>query len=336
MPLKRYGVLKGRAIAAVPETDDDSPHYQVQVNANGMRFRIAVNVKSAADAASELQYLVNSDFQHPLTQQLPALAVGVTPIPSQPGGIALDYIRGNLFTMSEMRPLPHNIPGPANDLNELLDDHIQRAIHDPDASIYAFGERWGPEVGTPDKVFHFNPGNGIHDIHMNQGNDARFKGDDGVWQDGGLLLHFPTANRWVGIFLKFQSQAIHTDDRTGHRIDQVIDDGDVQTVDKVIRIVAAMINPVGGDPEVETVTLLNASPHTINLSGWAITDRMKRKHALTGTLASGATLQIQLAKPVQLGNKSGLITLLNAEGLKVDGVAYTNAQTANEGWTTVF
>ena len=39
--------------------------------------------------------------------------------------------------------------------------------------------------------------------------------------------------------------------------------------------------------------------------------------------------------PVVLGNKGGLITLLDAQGLKVDGVAYTAAE-APEGWTTVF
>ncbi len=33
---------------------------------------------------------------------------------------------------------------------------------------------------------------------------------------------------------------------------------------------------------------------------------------------------------------SGLITLLNAQGLKVDGVSYTQAQAQREGWTVVF
>ena len=42
-----------------------------------------------------------------------------------------------------------------------------------------------------------------------------------------------------------------------------------------------------------------------------------------------------LRPPVALGNKGGLITLLDAQGLKVDGVAYTAAD-APEGWTVVF
>ena len=44
---------------------------------------------------------------------------------------------------------------------------------------------------------------GIHDIHMNQGNSQHFRQDDGVWQDGGLLLHYPAQDQWVGIFLAF-------------------------------------------------------------------------------------------------------------------------------------
>ena len=53
---------------------------------------------------------------------------------------------------------------------------------------------------------------------MNQGNSGPFAADDGAWQDGGLMLHFPAQNQWVAILLAFQSQAWHTDDRTGHTL----------------------------------------------------------------------------------------------------------------------
>ena len=117
-----------------------------------------------------------------------------------------------------MQPLPFNVPGFDNDLNEKLDRVMQRAVADEDALVYAFGERWGPEPATKDKDFGFLPGNGIHDIHMNQGNAAQFAADDGVFQDGGVLVHFPDQQEWIAIFLKFQSQSWHTDDTTGHSI----------------------------------------------------------------------------------------------------------------------
>jgi hypothetical protein len=47
-------------------------------------------------------------------------------------------------------------------------------------------------------------------------------------------------------------------------------------------------------------------------------------------------LVISLPPSVQLGNKGGMITLLDNNGLKVDGVAYTGEQAKREGWTLVF
>jgi hypothetical protein len=96
------------------------------------------------------------------------------------------------------------------------------------------------------------------------------------------------------------------------------------------------VNPVGPAPEQETVTLLNASPGSIELTGWKIADRLKKTHTLSGTVNAGTTLVVTLPQTVQLGNKGGIITLLNDKGLKVDGVSYTTQQAQKEGWTIVF
>jgi len=337
MPLARYGVLKGKAIDAKREDNQSTPHYQVHILAGGVHYRIAVNVKSQA-SPSELLYLVNDNFQHPITAHLPDLTEGFTPQTSAPGGRALDYIRANLFSRTDMRTLPASLPGPNNDLSDQLEHFIQRAIQEADASVYAFGQRWGPEATTKDKIFNFLPGNGIHDIHMNQGNVAPFLGDDGVWQDGGLMLQFPATQQWVAIFLAFQSQAWHTDDRTGHTIPGTPPghEPDPGEPDHSVRIVGALVNPVGPAPERETVTILNASPTAIDLSDWAIADKLKHKHKLSGAINAGATLVVELPPTVQLGNKGGIITLLNKAGLKIDGVSYTEAQAKKEGWTVVF
>jgi uncharacterized protein YukJ len=329
MPLNKYGVLVGKAVAARRENDDDTPHYQVQLGAAGTSYRIAVNVKSS-EYPSELLYLIKEDFSHPILARLADLHEGFSPLPSQPGGMALDFIRGNLFDRSEMRLLPHNVPGPDNDLSDRIEHYVKRAISEPGALVFAFGQRWGPEQGQRDKVFGFQPGNGIHDIHMNQGNVARYREDDGVWQDGGLLLRFPASDRWVGLFLGFQSQAWHTDDVTGHAIELA------EQPDETVRIMAAMVNPVGGGAEVETVILLNPTPRAIDLGGWRIADQQKRKCPLAGTLPASGVVTVKLAAPTQLGNSGGIITLLNADGLKVDGVSYTKAQARREGWLVVF
>jgi len=332
MPLARYGVLAGRIVDRRAEGGTDTPHYQIQVSGGGVDFRVAVNVLSR-QAPSELLYLADEAFQHPMVQGLHDLPEGFTPLPSTAGGLALDFIRANLFDRMLLRPVPATAPGPDNDLADKLDHFVERAAADPAARLYAFGQRWGPEQGVPDKVFGFSPGNGVHDIHMNQGNSQEFRHDDGVWQDGGLLLHYPAQEQWVAIFLAFQSQAWHTDDQTGH----AIPGPEPAAPDQRVRVVAVLVNPRGPAPERETVTLLNASPDDIDLTGWAIVDHAERRMVLDGgSLPAGDAVRVVLAPPVQLGNRGGLVTLLDPGGLKVDGIAYTKAQASAEGWSLVF
>jgi uncharacterized protein YukJ len=342
MPLARYGVLAGRVVGRRAEGGTDSPHYQVHVRGGGADYRVAVNVLSR-EHPSELLYLADEAFDHPLVQGLPALPDGFSELPSATGGLALDFIRANLFDRTLLRPVPATAPGPDNDLADKLDHFVERAEADPAARVFAFGQRWGPEPGVPDKVFGFSPGNGVHDIHMNQGNSQQFRQDDGVWQDGGLLLAFPAPRlaereaqgQWVAIFLAFQSQAWHTDDQTGHAITGP--GPQPEPGEQRVRIVAALVNPRGPAPEAETVTLLNAGPDDLDLAGWSIVDQAKRRLVLDGVvLPAGEAVRVTLGSTVQLGNRGGLVTLLDPEGLKVDGVAYTKSQAAAEGWSVVF
>jgi uncharacterized protein YukJ len=327
-------VVAGRVVDRRTEGGTDTPHYQVHLRAGGADYRVAVNVLSRQHP-SELLYLADEAFGHPVLQELPGLPDGFTPLASKPGGQALDYIRANLFDRELLRPVPATAPGPDNDLADKLDHHVQRAAADPAARLYAFGQRWGPEPATRDKVFGFVPGNGIHDIHMNQGNSPQFQRDDGVWQDGGLLAHYPAQDQWVAIFLAFQSQAWHTDDHTGHALPTPGEPAELP--DLTVRIVAALVNPSGPAPEAESVTLLNATPEAIDLTGWSLADREKRRMPLdAAVLPAGDSIRLQVAPPVQLGNRGGLITLLDRDGLKVDGVAYTKAQAVREGWSLVF
>lgn len=332
-----YGVLKGRAVDRRLEgEEDDSPHYQVHVRANQQDYRLAINVKSVQQPF-DLLYFVDDDFKHPITEQLINLGdnfFGFKNLPSKPAGMALDYIRGNLFDVNKMKPLPFNSPGPENDLNEIIDLFVKRAINSNEAVIYAFGEPWKPE-NKPDKIFRFSPGRGVHNIHMNQGSSGKFGRENGVWQDGGLLIHFPLRNQWIGAFFAFQSQLFHTDDRTGNPLGPL--DPGVSEV-KAVRIIAALVNPPGEDPTKESVTLMNTSPQPVDLSGWAIADRLKQKHSLNAiSLDPGEVVMVPLTgKNVQLGNNGGIITLLNQQGIKVDGVSYTKSDAQKQGWTLVF
>jgi hypothetical protein len=102
-------------------------------------------------------------------------------------------------------------------------------------------------------------------------------------------------------------------------------------------VIGALVNPVGGAPEAETVTLINASPELVDLTGWRIADRDKRSSPVPGgKLNAGTTLVVATGDGAALGNNGGTITLLDPQGLKVHGVSYTGDQAHDEGWTVVF
>jgi uncharacterized protein YukJ len=345
MPLKEYGVLKGSVVDR-RFASGANPHYQVHIVDDVTDYRIAVNVQS--QDGSQVEYVVEPWFKHPVLALLHELPLGFK---SLKGGsareIGLDYIRGNLLDKTRFVPLPFSAPGPDNDLNEKLDHYVQRAMADESALLYAFGERWGPEQQKKDKIFGFLPGNGVHDIHQNQGNSGRFAKDNGVWQDGGLLFQFPGSDQWVAVFLRFRTQTWHTDDQTGDPLappvsgppsDAAGDGADLPTTtepDGLVRIVAALVNDAK-TPERETVTLLNTSPRKIALQGWFLLDKAEAKVPLSGELGPGETKAFPIQRPAALSNKGGLITLVNADGLKVDGVSYTKKQASNPGWTLKF
>jgi len=208
MPLSTYGILKGTVIGHLRDADDD--HYQIQVKAGTTVYRIASNVKSSApNAPSTLLFQSTTTLPDKFTKDLRALAPGYKKLASKPGGLAIDYVRGGLVTPKSMKPVPPDAPGVDNDLKDLLEAAVVKAMRQPGSVIYAFGAKWGPEK-RKDKYFKFLPGNGIHDIHMNQGNSGQYKRDNGIYQYVALIVEYP-GGKWRTFFFAFQSQTFKTD-----------------------------------------------------------------------------------------------------------------------------
>lgn len=329
MPLTSYSVLKCKPVKGLTGSRQ-SPHYQIlATDQHQTHYRIAVNIQSQVEP-SDLLYYADENFHHPITQRCAALDSGLTPLTSQSDGMALDYLRGNLFDYRQMRILPEDLPGADNDLNEKIDKYVQWAIAMENAQIYAFGAGWGPDKKA-DRYFGFRPGRGIHDIHMNQGNSGKWADDNGPWQDGGLLFHFPAVPQWVAIFLAFQSQTFHTEDRTGNPI--LVTKG-LPDESKAIRIIAAVLH--AGIQET-TVTLVNPTAHAVDLTQWALVFDRKYQHVLTGPIAPGAFQTVQIpGVSADLTANGGIITLLNPQGIKTDGVAYTKADCQKIDSTIIF
>jgi uncharacterized protein YukJ len=347
--MKNYGVLKGRALA-FKRDDDSNPHSEVLIDAAGSH-RIAINVRSSRGPVSQrlIEYLMLADVRHPLLDHARTLPKGFTDLRGpQQSARGVDYVRSNLFRAEQMLPIVHTQRGPDNDLFEKVEALMQRAVA-KNAVVYAYGEKWGPEPEKRDEYFEFLPGSGIHLIHMNQGDGDN---PNGKYQDGAVFVEFASGET-AGLFLKFQNQAWHTDEETGDPLPDTpvvppiivppvgpIDPWPVLPPDSPYhkaRIVGALVNPRLDDEGRETVTIFNTSDGDLSLSKWKLLDRNDQAEDLNGRLPFAEARTFKLSgKGAQLGNKGGTITLLDAQGLKVDGVAYTQAEASPQGRALVF
>jgi uncharacterized protein YukJ len=224
MPIVNYSVLAGRPTAG-KVVSGASTHYQIAMQAPDGPFTVAVNIQSVN--GSEVLYAIEEEFTPPDLAALMALPMGMTKLQSAPGGLALDYVRSTvdgqpMITQAQMTLLPQLRAKAKVKGSDEEEQMIQRArakalenavitllnmtIADKDGVIYAFGSAYA-DSGKVD---------GIHDIHMNQGNPANnHGGDNGVWQDGALLIHLPAKGTWTAVFIAFQTESWATDSAGG-------------------------------------------------------------------------------------------------------------------------
>jgi uncharacterized protein YukJ len=222
MTIANYSVLAGRPTAG-KVVSGSSAHYQITMQATGGPFTVAVNIQSVD--GSEVLYTIEEEFTPPDLAGLQALPMGMTALKSEPGGLALDFVRSTvngqpMVTKAQMTLLPEMKAKvkAANAEDEMIQRSRAKALEnavvtllnmtiaDKDGVIYAFGSAYA-DSGTVD---------GIHDIHMNQGNpvggkNGGFSGDNGVWQDGALFINLPSKGTWTAVFIAFQTESWTTD-----------------------------------------------------------------------------------------------------------------------------
>ena len=204
MPIWNYSILKGRPTSG-KVVGGASTHYQITVQANGAAFTVAVNIESVD--GSEVLYAIEASFTPPSPTDLAALGDRMSALGSVPGGLALDFVREQIggkpmITRAQMTLLPKQSVDAirSHALENAVVQLLNEAVADPTAVVYAFGSAF-QDNGVVD---------GIHDIHMNQGNPANnHGGDNGIWQDGALFLQM--SGSWTAIFIAFQTQIWTTD-----------------------------------------------------------------------------------------------------------------------------
>ncbi|KAH6847734.1 hypothetical protein B0I37DRAFT_354437 [Chaetomium sp. MPI-CAGE-AT-0009] len=338
MVVQSYGVWKAKPVSFTYEgrrEDPVSPHLMLSfTDGEANEGKAAINIKSGNRHESRLAYWGVPQFTHPITEQLAALDDGFHLLAGTseqgPGGLALDFIRGNLFPRSSGRILPHDVDGPHNDILDEVKPVFNRAISEG-ATVYIYGSQ-------------FSDGKGIHNVHMNQGNTQRWARDNGIFQDGAVIFQF--ADHWEALFIAFASQAVHTTDNAGQPLprtgfmtwanflspeiageDRARDD----LADSPVFITQALVNPLGPDNQPgtapETVTLANRTNQDVDLRGWRILNKAGEAQELRSgqRIAAGGALTVEVPD-APLSQQGGTITLLNAQGLKVHGVSYTRAQ----------
>ena len=216
MPITNYSVLAGDPISGKVVTGS-STHYQITMNAPGGPFTVAVNIQSVD--GSEVLYAIEENFTPPDETGLLALPMGMTSLQSASGGLALDFVRSQvngkpMITREQMTLLPQVRSKGLSEEERMLSraraSALQNAvvtllnmtIADKNGVIYAFGSAYA-DGGKVD---------GIHDIHMNQGNPVKnHGGDNGIWQDGALMIHLPSQGTWTAVFIAFQTESWDTD-----------------------------------------------------------------------------------------------------------------------------
>lgn len=164
-----------------------------------------------------VEYFVPSKLDASLFAPVSSLADGYHPLPSNPTSGALDYVRDPLIsqplgcftvilavlqwlTGKNQQVWKQNAGMSAlNDLEAFLtaDGGITRA--------YIFGAHYLNAAQ--------NPPQGMHDVHLNQGDPAGpYQILDGIWQDGGIIVQRPSG-MLAGFFIKFLTQTLKTNDQ---------------------------------------------------------------------------------------------------------------------------
>jgi uncharacterized protein YukJ len=206
---RQYGVVLGAAKDKLVDPLDPT-RYEIRLDCEaGTSFRISLQVRSTA--AATIRAYISPALPTVTKFNIPALAI-TTPMfrPLDVGpqiGEGLDYLRDNLFKLTDMEQISQERPGIS--LVNLVDSMISRAIHTDGARVVAFGQAF--KDNTPDKLFHFAPGWGMHDVHLMQGSvQPPHAAGNRVYGDGALFIWYPPERELAALFIRFEAQKLDT------------------------------------------------------------------------------------------------------------------------------
>jgi uncharacterized protein YukJ len=225
MSLPAYGLLIGKIVGSRPQ-QQGHPHWllMVQPSAVGhLPYRVAVNLQSTEPGSPpEVQYQV-VDIDKNGSAKLKALAKSLrakgqsNSFMTGPGTPALDFVRGGLVDPKAFQTVAKGDP-----LRSAFEQALKQAAQADaadEALVAVFGT--GYPVNAASGRAPSTGYTGVDNIHMNQGAPNRTGAvahyhENGPNQDGGLIFLLPSGA--TGIFVKFQSQSVNTD-QDGNPVD---------------------------------------------------------------------------------------------------------------------
>jgi len=226
MPVSDYGLLLCNQLVRMESDNpltDQSPHIRIFIldGVSNREWQCTVNIKSAEKTETDRRVLAshNDNWNNDFIQTLESMCQNRTIVPgwndhkNLPSDLKLDYLRQNVINWSDMKPEDAGPSGSGqkNDLIDYFQNIYDKSKGEPNLLIFAFGSKF-------DNGSHSV--RGIHEIHMNQGNDPHYAKSDAVGQDGALFIRYEDEGqtRWFAYFCAFQVQYAPTDDQTGHRL----------------------------------------------------------------------------------------------------------------------
>jgi uncharacterized protein YukJ len=205
-----YGYVKAKAISeptlkASRHHNETQYHLHIGLMVDGDRWDVAVNV-GTNDADDQLKYKLVLDFHHPIIGDLKAADAGSHDLTGQSALPALDFMRSDILASTGRWRDSDVMDGSEGPNPFALLKRILSNAHTQNLDIYVFGR-------------FYTDGDGIHDVHLNQGSTKGFihrPGNDSndhndVWQDGSLMVD-QGDNGWAAYFSAFDQQLVPTDD----------------------------------------------------------------------------------------------------------------------------
>jgi uncharacterized protein YukJ len=193
--LKQYGVVVGKPVLWYLYGGGNWPHYHIKIDiGNNQYYDVAADLFSLQNGngiqvAHREIFIKHASSYNGIFQ----LASGWHPLPfnntdDAPTSGALDFMRhdGILSDIDTANEQWDNSPLIVNQTSVPTYDNLMAKA----TKVYVFGE---PYLDSIPQGY----AGGVHDVHQNQGDAAgsNFQYLDGVWQDGGIIVEYPTTGR---------------------------------------------------------------------------------------------------------------------------------------------